>query len=166
MSRSQEAIRKMLMENGAMIHQFTEMPTECVIEVKWARRVRVNNVDVIQPLRVRVSTKGRKVQQVWRVLVHHLKAKFEVVRFGVLTFEEEFLPYFLTHLPDGREVTVAEMLVPGLRRALPAFLNPLPMLSPGAFCTTHQRLLAECESVRARGGTTAGPCEVPVGGSR
>jgi len=131
-SRSQEAIRKMLMENGAVAFQFTEIPTEQMLEIKFARKVVVNGDPHVQPLRFRISYKNRRIQQVYRALVHHLKAKFEIVRFGIISFEEEFMPYFEVRLRDGRTVTIAEALIPNLELGLPPHLEPMREALPEA----------------------------------
>lgn len=116
-SRSQEQIRKLLIESGAQAHQFSEYGAQEMIEISWARVVKVNNEPKLQPLRIKVSYKGKKIEQVWRALFYHLKAKLEIVKFGIMSFEEEFLSYFVVRLPDGSRGTIAEALVPSLKRA-------------------------------------------------
>lgn len=66
------------------------------------------------------------VRQRWRALLLIVKAKLEAVASGVMTFENEFLPY--TVLPDGR--TVADSVQPAIARAyetgeVPALLPSL-----------------------------------------
>lgn len=125
-SRTQDAIRKLLFSNGAVGYQFTEMPPpHSIVELKWARKVITNNVPMVQPVRIRISFKNRRLEQVYRAIYYHLKAKFEIVAFGILSFEEEFMPYFLTQLPDGTEVTMAEAAMPYLRRGLAPVFEPL-----------------------------------------
>jgi hypothetical protein len=46
----------------------------------------------------------------WRALALVLKAKLEAVQTGIVTFEEEFLPYIV--LPGGQ--TIGEKIIPGL----------------------------------------------------
>lgn len=131
-SKSQEAIRRLLIENGAQGYQFTEAIAEQIVELKWARGVILNGEKVVQPLRIRVSYKNRRIESVYRAIFYHLKAKFEVIRFGIMSFEEEFLPYFEARLPDGRTGTIAELMLPDLKRGrLPAMLEPLAALPPG-----------------------------------
>jgi hypothetical protein len=62
----------------------------------------------------------------WRELVLLVKAKLIAVQSCVVTFEEEFLPYFI--LPGN--VTVAERLLPELDNATST--GRLPPLLPGA----------------------------------
>lgn len=63
----------------------------------------------------------------WRSLVLILKAKLEAVHSGILTMDEEFLPY--TQMADGR--TVAEWAVTELHPALSAGTMPRALLGPG-----------------------------------
>jgi hypothetical protein len=56
----------------------------------------------------------REHRRRWRALVLILKAKLEAIHSGVLSIEEEFMPYML--LGDGR--TVAEWAAEGLTTAL------------------------------------------------
>ncbi len=129
---TQGEIRKLLMANGARGYQQSEFLAEGIVEVKWAREIKVDGRPVFQPLRVRVSVKGKRPATVWRAVYWHLKAKFEIVQFGILSFEEEFLPYFEMRLPDGRIGTVAELMVPNLKRALPPpILDAMRALPPG-----------------------------------
>jgi hypothetical protein len=62
----------------------------------------------------------------WRALALVIKAKLEAVSTGIVSFEEEFLPYIV--LPGGQ--TVAERILPGLEDAyrtgrIPALLPDL-----------------------------------------
>lgn len=117
--RSKEAIRKILEENGAVTTIFTDSSQFGIIEIKWARKVILEENkqrhEMIQPCRIRVLVGKRDPRQIYRALFYHLKTKFEIIRFGILTFEEEFLPFFLVQLPDGRQVTVAEMALPSIQ---------------------------------------------------
>lgn len=132
-SRSQEAIRKILYAHGAIATQFTDYPMEGIIELKWARQMMVDGANVQQPARYRISTEGKKEASVYRALFWHLKTKFEIVDFGIVTYEEEFLPYFVTYLPNGQETTVAEQAMPWIRKGLPPHLQPLaPALPPSS----------------------------------
>jgi hypothetical protein len=45
-----------------------------------------------------------------RLLYWWLKAQLEAVRFGLISMQEAFLADIAGHLPDGREVTVLELV--------------------------------------------------------
>lgn len=129
-SKSQESIRKMLLGNGAIGYQFTEMPEQEMVEIKWARKVVIqqgaNKKEMVQPCRMRITYKGKRIEQVYRALYYHMKAKFEIIRFGIMSYEEEFLPYFEMMI-DGRPTTIAEMCLPGLMKGLPPHLEPFKL---------------------------------------
>jgi hypothetical protein len=65
----------------------------------------------------------QKNRQRWRVLHLVIKAKLEAVEAGVMTFEEEFLPFIVT--ANGR--TVFEVLQP---RLMAADAQPLALEAP------------------------------------
>lgn len=65
------------------------------------------------------------VRQRWRALLLIVKAKLEAVSSGVMTFEDEFLPY--TVLPSGQ--TVAEAVYPAIETAYAT--GQVPQLLPG-----------------------------------
>lgn len=66
-----------------------------------------------------------EIRRRWRELVLLVKAKLVAVESGVVSMDEEFLPYFV--LPGN--VTVAERLLPDLDNA--ASTGRLPSLLPG-----------------------------------
>lgn len=72
---------------------------------------------------------NQAVWQRWRALLLVIKAKLEAVAAGIVTFEDEFLPY--TVLPDGR--TVAETVHPAIASAYASGQVPelLPALGDG-----------------------------------
>lgn len=81
--------------------------------------------------RVRRTTESARevydqaVWQRWRALLLVIKAKLEAINAGIVTFEDEFLPY--TVLPDGR--TVAETVYPAIASAYAT--GEVPELLPG-----------------------------------
>ena len=54
-----------------------------------------------------------EMRRVWRALALVIKAKFEAVSSGIVSYEQEFLPFFV--LPGG--ATVAEIMIPQLEIA-------------------------------------------------
>ncbi len=63
-------------------------------------------------------------RQTWRALALIVKAKLEAVESGIMSFEEEFLPYLL--MPDG--TTVAEQVIPAIERAYETGKMPTALL--------------------------------------
>jgi hypothetical protein len=132
--RSQEAIRKLLMNFGVRGIQFSEDFETRMVNVRFAKLVgdQVGTVNVTMsipeaktPKRRRTATwrNGRvvynKTQQdrqeqmakaTYRALHDWLKAQFVAVEFGLLSFEDVFLSHFEWILPNG------EMLITERRR--------------------------------------------------
>lgn len=133
--RSQMAIRKIFDAYHIYAHQFSEAPGEQLIEIRWSRKLVIDENgqkrDVLQPCKMRVSYKGRRSEQVWRAIYYHLKAKFEIVMFGIISYEEEFLPYFEVRLPDGSVGTIAEAMVPALAEGRKPDILALPEARSG-----------------------------------
>ena len=119
-SRSQTMIEKMLQSHGAVkIHFFKDLEKDEVI-LAWERKFILDGKPVVQPLAHHIEFRDKKEAQVYRALYYHLKAKFEAVDFKIVSFEEEFLPYFVIKFPDGSSGTIAEYFIPELKRgALP-----------------------------------------------
>lgn len=69
---------------------------------------------------------SKACRQAWRALVLIVKAKLEAVESGIVTFDEEFLPYLV--LPDGS--TVAQQALPMVRQAYETGRMPVALL-PG-----------------------------------
>jgi hypothetical protein len=66
----------------------------------------------------------REMRRRWRALALVIKAKLEAVSTEIVSFEEEFLPYFV--LPDGQ--TVGDKIIPSLEAAYKS--GKLPKLLP------------------------------------
>lgn len=131
--RSIGKIKDMLYAHGAVAIQVGESREKGIVELMFARRVKVGGQEMMQPMKLSVEFKGRKPAEAMRMLYHHLKVKFDAVDWGLISFEEEFLPFFVGELPDGRKATVAEMMLPDLKKGrLPDFV-PFrnPQLPPG-----------------------------------
>jgi hypothetical protein len=67
------------------------------------------------------AARDQEIRRLWRALLLVIKAKIEIVESGILTFEEEFMPYILT--ADGR--TLGEWVKPQLERHVPLLLSPV-----------------------------------------
>ncbi len=114
--RSLSQIKEMLYKHGAVGTQVTEIPEKSLVQFTFSRRVLVDKVEKQQPCRIDILYGNRKVSEALRMIFYYLKAKFDAVDWGVISFEEAFLPYFLGKLPDGRQVTVAELMLPDLKK--------------------------------------------------
>lgn len=133
-SKSQEAIRKILIKSGVKGVQFSENFDENKITIKFAKEINGNfrtvSVSMIVPKppeskrkrQVRY-TRGRMVygklpqekqeqmnRATYRALHYWLKSQFEAVEFGLLTFEDVFLSHFEWMMADGTKGTLGKLL--------------------------------------------------------
>ncbi len=140
MSKSKEQIEKLLKKFNVQAVRFTSFPSYALLEF-----VRKGKDGKLTPYRITVRPKvaayarnpsvelDRAERQVWRVAYWWLKSKIEAIDFGLVEFEEDFLPYMLLENSAGGAGTVAQMLRPrleglaqgmdifsGLNRALPS----------------------------------------------
>lgn len=136
-SKSQEAIRKLILSNGGSAIGFlSQSPMEgfqahVAIDGKtYLIRIVAQVKEVAQrKRRNRFSTptdaQDKEARRVWRVLYYHMKSLFEAAASGVIELREMLLPYIVAN--DGK--TVAEHLLPKLDQALagrPERLLPAP----------------------------------------
>jgi hypothetical protein len=73
----------------------------------------------------RTAALEAEVRRLWRALLLTIKAKFEAIESGIVTFEDEFLPH--TVLPDG--TTVADSIRPRVEQAIAAGTMPTTLLA-------------------------------------
>lgn len=129
-------IDTMLIANGGIKTNYFKDYEAGELVLAWERKVMVDGERMLQPIMHRVMiSKDMTDAQAYRALYWHLKHKMEAVAFGIVTFEEEFLPYFIVKLPSGEQGTIAEYFVPDLKRGgLPA-MRPLenPELPSGHY---------------------------------
>lgn len=135
-ARSQEAIRKLLINFGVRGIQFSEDFETRQINVRFAKEInhqmRTVNITMIvpeapTPKRKRTVTYRRgkivygKLPQerqeqmaraTYRALHDWLKAQFVAVEFGLLSFEDVFLSHFEWVLPNGSVKTIGELVKP------------------------------------------------------
>lgn len=140
-SRSQDAIRKLILANGGSAIAFisqADPPIEgfeahIVIdgktyrvrikaEVKLHERKRRRRRYGAMPPR---DTNEEAIKRIWRVLFFHLKSVFEASKSGVMEFRELMLPYIVTDYNK----TIAEHILPHLDKAIQQ--NPERLLTSG-----------------------------------
>ena len=141
-SRSQEGIRKLLLENGATGIAFVSQSEplsegfEAMIPIDGKTyRVRiVAKVTKVEkkprrrryaPAKSQVELQEAEMRRIWRVLFYHLKSVYEATTTGVMEFRELMLPYVV--VKDGR--TIAQHLLPQLDKAIES--RPERMLGSG-----------------------------------
>jgi hypothetical protein len=77
----------------------------------------------------RTAALDQAIRQRWRALLLIITAKLEAVASGVVSLEEEFLPWTIVPAGEGRSATVAEWLEPQVREAYRT--GAVPALLPG-----------------------------------
>jgi hypothetical protein len=127
-NRSQEQIRKLLRDAGALGVQFTEEwgdPPSFYVRFVWPLKTGVS-----QAVRLRVNplpeehngkwkSLEQRERQAWRGIAHYLEGTIKAAAFGLIKFEDIFLS-FMELEPMGR--TLGEVTIPQLeagRLALP-----------------------------------------------
>ena len=152
--KSQEAIRRLLLDNGASGIAFVSQTEplsegfEAMIPIEKktyririvAKVKRIENKSVSKYYRGRwISAKtdaqvqDSEMRRIWRVLYFHLKSVYEATNTGVMEFRELMLPYVV--VKDGR--TIAQHLLPNLDRAIES--RPERMLGAGTTETDEAR---------------------------
>lgn len=129
-ARSQEQIRKLLIQFGAAGVQFSENFTSGEINVRFAKDLAGNmrtvsvSMHIPEPPPMKRRTyrgRGKSVDDrreqmakaTYRALHDWLKAQFVAVEFGLLSFEDVFLSHF-EWMIDGRPTTVGKLIIPRL----------------------------------------------------
>jgi hypothetical protein len=123
-SRSQEAIRKLIMTHGgfglAMVSEIDQYDTS-VLHEGFQAKVLIDQKPYTVKVMARIKTApasrrgsrpdpDKETRRVWRVLFYHMKSVFEAADSGVMEFRELMLPYIVT----GNRMTIAERLLPAL----------------------------------------------------
>ena len=146
--RSQESIRKLLIENGATGIAFVSQsdPLSEGFEAMIPLEGKTYRVRIAATVR-KVENKSRaryyrgtyrsaksdaqvqedEMRRVWRVLYFHLKSVYEASNSGVMEFRELMLPYMV--VKDGR--TIAQHIIPKLDQAIES--RPERLLSSGTY---------------------------------
>ena len=92
-SRTQEAINKLLEKHDVEVHRWTMLPDGVVLEFKLSAGAFALRLDYA--LGDARSEDARR-RQVMRALHWHLKARFDAIDFGIEDTVRAFLPYLIT----------------------------------------------------------------------
>lgn len=133
-SKTKDLIEDMLWKMGAEGVQWTGLldGNEKIVILRWARKIQTDEGPMILPFKHEIRQTVKNPKAVYRALYNHLKAIFVAVEYGLVTLEEAMLPWVLQQLPEG-EMTVAEKLIPDIRKGQPAFVldGLVPRLGAG-----------------------------------
>ena len=114
--KSQRDIKSLLARFDVQATRFTSFPAYTMLEfvrgVETGSRVtyRITIQPKLDKVGASVTMWDRAERQVWRVVYWWLKAKIEAIEFGLVEFEQDFLPYMLLADSDGQSRSVAELL--------------------------------------------------------
>ena len=115
-SRSKEAIEKLLRDHGVGAIRTTSLPAGAIVEFLRSDHGRQipYRIDVTPKprwdVRDDIAEYNRAERQVWRVLYHHLKALFTAIDFGLMEFHDAFLANLVLADTRGNRGTVGEIL--------------------------------------------------------
>lgn len=134
-AKSQEAIRKLLMQYGARGVQFYEDFETREINVRFAKEINRQLRTVSVSLKIPGADEGttrrwsrtkrtyvyttqadraeQKTRATYRALHYWLKSQFEAVDYGLFSFEDVFLSHF-EWMIDGKTTTVGALVKPKL----------------------------------------------------
>ena len=127
-AKSQESIRKLIMQNGGNAIAFVSQ----VQPATEGFEAQVKIGGVIYRVRVTASVKTARtpkeaeqnVRRIWRVLFYHMKSVYESSKSGVMEFRELMLPYIV--MSDGQ--TIGDHIVPRLEQVVSG--KPERLLGP------------------------------------
>src|SRR3990167_8392465 len=120
--RSQTAIVKMLTTREIYESRFTNL------EDRFALEFRVVEAGVTKPLAIRIvvpfqhkgeldsKNREKELNQMHRILFHHLKAKFLAVDSGLTEFMEEFMPHLIVADNKGNSTTLGQIMLPQYKK--------------------------------------------------
>ncbi len=136
--KSQAQIKRLLERLNVVATRFTSYPAYALLE--FVRQEA--STERLLPYRITITPRvednprspqrelERAERQVWRVVYWWLKAKIEAVDFGLLEFEQEFLPHMLLTDGEGRSATVDEILFERMAERKPTSDDPFGGLRP------------------------------------
>lgn len=119
-AKTQTKIVKLLNQEKIYETRFTNLQDKFVLEFRVTSTEKPIAVRIVVPL-VFQSTENKKEQelnQMNRVLFHHLKAKFTAIEFGLTEFMEEFMPHLVIMDKSGNSTTMGQALLPQYKTAI------------------------------------------------
>ncbi len=143
-ARSQEAIRKLILQNAGIGVAFVSQPPTEGFHAQIPIEGKTYTIRIVaegrskEQIRTDLGKRRRRnpdakveflyhqeEKRIWRVLFYHMKGLFEAANSGVLEFRELVLPYIVTR--DGR--TIGECILPQLDKAVQS--DPAQLLGTG-----------------------------------
>ena len=119
-AKTQTRIVKLLNDRKIWETRFTNLKDIFGLEFKATNADQPIAVRIIVPLTMQ-NTENKQQQelnQMHRVLFHHLKAKFTAIDCGLTEFMEEFMPHLIIMDKNGNSTTMGQTLLPQYKKSL------------------------------------------------
>lgn len=119
-AKTQAKIVKLLNSKKIWETRFTNLQDKFVLEFKVTGEEKPVAIRIIVPIKVRntENQQQQELNQMHRVLFHHLKAKFTAIECGLTEFMEEFMPYLIIMDKNGSSTTMGQTLLPQYKKSL------------------------------------------------
>lgn len=119
-AKTQAKIIKLLNSKKIWETRFTNLQDKFVLEFRAMNDEKPIAIRIIVPIQNQ-STENKQQQelnQMHRVLFHHLKAKFTAIECGLTEFMEEFMPHLIIMDKSGNSTTIGQTLLPQYKKSL------------------------------------------------
>lgn len=119
-AKTQTKIVKLLNSKKIWETRFTNLQDKFVLEFRAMNEEKPIAVRVIVPIKVETTEvkQQKELNQMHRVLFHHLKAKFTAIECGLTEFMEEFMPHLIIMDKSGNSTTMGQTLLPQYKKNL------------------------------------------------
>ncbi len=128
-AKSQTQITKLLNSMGIYETRFTSLQDKFVLEFRIAENKKVMfKIGVNKGIAIRIvvpvanfsdeKKREKELNQLHRVLFHHLKAKFTAIECGLTEFMEEFMPHLVIMDKQGNSSTLGQTLLPQYKKSI------------------------------------------------
>lgn len=119
-AKTQTKIVKLLNSKKIFETRFTNLQNKFVLEFRATNEAKPISIRVIVPLQIRKTEvqQQQELNQMHRVLFHHLKSKFTAIECGLTEFMEEFMPHLIIMDKNGNSTTIGQTLLPQYKESL------------------------------------------------
>ena len=119
-AKTQTKIVALLNKKKIFETRFTNLQDKFVLEFRATNEAKPIAIRVIVPLQTRKTEnqQQQELNQMHRVLFHHLKAKFTAIECGLTEFMEEFMPHLIIMDKNGNSTTMGQTLLPQYKESL------------------------------------------------
>lgn len=113
-------IEELLKRDGCVGVQWTDDWENHRVMLMWIhKKVLEDGEEFKIPYRIMAEQTVKNPRAMFRALFHFLKSTIVTIAYGIVEYEEAFLPFIVQRI-DGREMTIAEQALPWLEKGQPA----------------------------------------------